>query len=243
MMKKISEAVGNISTQHIEEAADYVVKRKNHTPMWSKIGLIAACFAVVTVLGIGIFQSGLFGNKTEIAVLDNGTEIVFVKSKTAVQSPELAFNVTTRQLTGEELAVLFPNLPVTVSAVFGDNEKLLGFEGRIRNAKMVITTTDIPLLDTVIDGIEEESAVNGTSVAAGYFETDRNSIGEQNVIYYATFKLGDSTVYLENAGKKAESENIKNDLAVIIQEIINNGALDLSTVNGHNSADAAVQKK
>lgn len=237
MMKKISEAVGNISTQHIEEAADYVVKRKNHTPIWSKIGLIAACFAVVTVLGIGIFQSGLFGNKTDIAVLDNGTEIAFVKSKTAVPSPALAFNVTTRQLTGEELAVLFPNLPVTASAVFGDNEKLLGFEGRIRNAKMVITTTDIPLLDTVIDGIEEESAVNGTSVAAGYFETDRNSIGEQNVIYYATFKLGDSTVYLENAGKKAESENVKNDLAVIIQEIINNGALDLSAVNGHNSAD------
>ena len=55
---------------------------------------------------------------------------------------------------------------------------------------------------------------------------------EQNVIYYATFKLGDSTVYVENAGAKTESESVKNDLATIIQELINNGALDLSSFNG-----------
>ena len=83
-----------------------------------------------------------------------------------------------------------------------------------------------------IVGSEESSEVNGTSVTAGYFVTDRNSVGEQNVIYYATFKLGDSTVYVENAGAKTESESVKNDLATIIQELINNGALDLSSFNG-----------
>ena len=77
-----------------------------------------------------------------------------------------------------------------------------------------------------------EDYANGTSVTAGYFVTDRNSVGEQNVIYYATFKLGDSTVYVENAGAKTESESVKNDLATIIQELINNGALDLSSFNG-----------
>lgn len=109
---------------------------------------------------------------------------------------------------------------------------LIGFKGKIENAKVVISTTDIALLDTKIVGSEESSEVNGTSVTAGYFVTDRNSVGEQNVIYYATFKLGDSTVYVENAGAKTESESVKNDLATIIQELINNGALDLSSFNG-----------
>jgi len=49
--------------------------------------------------------------------------------------------------------------------------------------------------------------------------------------------LGDSTVYVENAGKKSESENVKNDLSIIIQELINNGVLDLSAINGYYSAD------
>ena len=109
----------------------------------------------------------------------------------------------------------------------GCGKGLIGFEGRIGNTKMVISTADISLLDTVIDGAEKISTVNGISVIAGYFVTDRNSVGKQNAIYYATFKLGDSTVYVENAGDKSESENVKNDLSHIIQELINNGELDL----------------
>ena len=92
--------------------------------------------------------------------------------------------------------------------------------------------TVIVNIHNALVGSEESSEVNGTSVTAGYFVTDRNSVGEQNVIYYATFKLGDSTVYVENAGAKTESESVKNDLATIIQELINNGALDLSSFNG-----------
>ena len=187
----------------------------------------------------GVFQSGLFGNKTDIATLDNGNEIIFVKSETAGSSIDIDGTITTRQLTETEAASLFPNLTVTAHAVFrvddtvsDSNKELIGFEGKIENAKVVISTTDIALLDTKIVGSEESSEVNGTSVTAGYFVTDRNSVGEQNVIYYATFKLGDSTVYVENAGAKTESESVKNDLATIIQELINNGALDLSSFNG-----------
>lgn len=62
-------------------------------------------------------------------------------------------------------------------------------------------------------GTEESSEVNGTSVTAGYFITDPNSKGEQTAIYYATFKLGDCTVYVENAGAIADSESVKNELA------------------------------
>ena len=189
--------------------------------------------------GYQVFQSGLFGNKTDIATLDNGNEIIFVKSETAGSSIDIDGTITTRQLTETEAASLFPNLTVTAHAVFrvedtvsDSNKELIGFEGKIENAKVVISTTDIALLDTKIVGSEESSEVNGTSVTAGYFVTDRNSMGEQNVIYYATFKLGDSTVYVENAGAKTESESVKNDLATIIQELINNGALDLSSFNG-----------
>lgn len=228
--KKFSDAMSELDGRYVEEALDY--KKKVKQPAWVRWGAAAACFAVITVLGVGVFQSGLFGNKTEIATLDNETEIVFVKSKTAVSSLHLDGNVTTRKLTEEELAILFPNLPVTAHAVFGDNKELIGIEGNIGNAKMVISTTDISLLDTVIVGIEGMSTVNGISVTAGYFVTDRNSVGAQNAIYYAAFKLGDSMIYVENAGAKTESEAVKNDLAAIIQELINNGAPDLSAVKG-----------
>lgn len=234
--KTISDAITNISTEYIEKAADYTAVKKACKPVWLKWVAMAACFAVVAVLGVGVFQTGLFGSKTDIATLENGTKIVYHKSKIAASSIDIGVNVTTRQLTEEEIAILFPNLPATAHAVFG-NKELIGFEGNIGNTKMVISTTDTKLLDTDIIGIEETSTVNETSVIAGYFETDPNSVGEQNVIYYATFKLGDSTVYVENAGKKSESENVKNDLSIIIQELINNGVLDLSAINGYYSAD------
>ena len=234
--KTISDAITNISTEYIEKAADYTAVKQARKPVWLKWVAMAACFAVVAVLGVGVFQTGLFGSKTDIATLENGTKIVYHKSKIAASSIDIGVNVTTRQLTEEEIAILFPNLPATAHAVFG-NKELIGFEGNIGNTKMVISTTDTKLLDTDIIGIEETSTVNETSVIAGYFETDPNSVGEQNVIYYATFKLGDSTVYVENAGKKSESENVKNDLSIIIQELINNGVLDLSAINGYYSAD------
>ena len=235
--KKFSDAMSELDTKYVDEALNY--KKKAKKPGWVKWGAMAACFAVIAVLGVGVFQSGLFGNKTDIATLENGTEIVFVKSEMTASSIDIDGAVTTRQLTEDEIATLFPNLPVTAHAIFktsdmdaGNSPELIGFEGNIGNAKMVISTTNISLLDTEISGNEEISTVNGTSVTAEYFVTDPNSNGEQNAIYYATFKLGDSTIYVENAGAKTESETIKNDLATIIQELINNGALDLSAING-----------
>ena len=235
--KKFSDAMSELDTKYVDEALNY--RKKAKKPGWIKWGTMAACFAVIAVLGGGVFQSGLFGNKTDIATLENGTEIVFVKSEMTASSIDIDGTVTTRQLTEDEIATLFPNLPVTAHAIFktsdmdaGNSPELTGFEGNIGNAKMVISTTNISLLDTEISGNEEISTVNGTSVTAGYFVTDPNSNGEQNAIYYATFKLGDSTIYVENDGAKTESETIKNDLATIIQELINNGALDLSAING-----------
>ena len=51
MMKKtISDAVSNISTRHIEEAADYSAKGKAHKPVWIKLGTAAACLALALIV-------------------------------------------------------------------------------------------------------------------------------------------------------------------------------------------------
>lgn len=231
--KTVSDAIANISAEYIEKAADYTAAKKARRPVWLKWAAIAACLAVVAALGIGVLQR----SRTDIATLDNGTEIVFVKSKAAIPSIQLDADVTTRTLTEQELSILFPNLPATGCAVYGENVGLLGIVGTIGNVKMVITAKNIPLLDTKIEGTEESCTVNGASVVAGYFVTDPNSLGEQNAIYYATFRLGECTVYVENAGKKAESENVKRDLAAIIQEMTSHGALNLNAIGQTNPAD------
>ena len=235
--KKFSEAMSELDSKYVDEAVSY--KKKAKKPIWAKWGAIAACFVAVTVLGVGLFQSGLFGSHTDIATLNNGEKIVFVKSDNVGGSLALDVDVTTKPLTEDETLALFSDLPVTANAIFlnsdidaGGSQELIGFEGQVGNVKVIISTSDVQLLDTVIVGTEKVSEINGITIVAGYFVTDRNSVGEQNVIYYATFKLGDSTVYVENAGAKTESESVKNDLATIIQELINNGALDLSSFNG-----------
>ena len=76
------------------------------------------------------------------------TSIIFVKSETAGSSIDIDGTITTRQLTETEAASLFPNLTVTAHAVFrvddtvsDSNKELIGFEGKIENAKVVISTT------------------------------------------------------------------------------------------------------
>ena len=228
--------MGELDSKYIEEALHYKKKAKNSG--WFKWGAMVACFTVVTILCIGVFQSGLIGDRTEIVTLDNGNEIVFVKSDMVAGSLDIAIDVTTRQLTEEEITIIFPNLPVTANAIYsvdntsaGGSKELVGFEGNIENVKMVISTSDVQLLDAIVVGNEASTEVNGTNVTAGYFMTDPNSKGERYVSYYATFQLGDSTVYVENAGAKSESERVKNVLAAIIQQLIENGPLHLDSLS------------
>ena len=139
--EKLYEVLGDINENYVKEArADYKAKK----PGWAKWGSVAACFAVIAVLGISVFQRGLFGNKTDIATLKNGTEIVFVKSEMTASSIDIDGAVTTRQLTEGEIATLFPNLPVTAHAIFrtsdmdaGNSLELIGFEGNIGNIKII----------------------------------------------------------------------------------------------------------
>ncbi len=226
------EVLGNLDDELVKGAKAPMKKKIN----WKVWGTMAACMAVAAVLGIGLFQSGLFGNKRDIAALDNGNKIIFIKSETAVGSSiDIDGIITTRQLTEEEIAALFPDLSVTAHAVFmtddmeaGNTQRLIGFEGNIGNIKMVVSTSDIQLLDTVIAGKEESAEIDGINITAGYFLTDPNSKGEQNAIYYAAFELGSCKMYLENSGTKEDSEATKNQLAEVIQKLIENGEPDFT---------------
>ncbi len=233
--KKFSEAMSEVDNKYVDEAIQYK-KKKAQKPVWVQRGALAACFAAVAVLGAGLFQSGLFGNRTDVAALENGNKIVFVKSDTIASSLSLAINADSRPLTEEEVHSLFADLPVAVNAIYmdsdigtGSSQKLIGFEGKIGSVKIIVSTSDIQLFDTVIVGKEESTEINGTSIIAGYFVTDPNSKGEQNAIYYAAFELGNCKIYLENSGTKDNSEATKNQLAEVIQKLIENGDPDLTS--------------
>ncbi len=232
--EKLLGAIGKINDNLIHGAVNDAPKKKK--PVWVKWGAMAACFAVVAVLGAGLFQSGLFGNRIETTTLNNGDKIVFEQSDSLGGSLSLDFDVTTNPLTEDEAAALFADLSITANAIFkngdidvGVPQELIGFEGQIGNVKVLISTSDVQLLDTVIVGTEEASKINGVSIVAGYFITEPNSKGEQNSIYYATFEIGSCKVYLENAGTKDNSETTKNQLAEVIKKLIENGELDLTS--------------
>ena len=148
-------------------------------------------------------------------------------------------DVTVEPLAEEEAANLFSkftDFPVTANAIYknsdkdtGNPQELIGYEGTIGNVKIVVSLSDMQLLDAVIVGAEETTELNGTSIAAGYFITDPNSKGEQNAIYYATLELSSCKVYLENADTVENRETTKQQLVEVIQKLTENKELDLTS--------------
>lgn len=66
--KTISDGISIISTRHIEEAADYSVKKKSRKSVWIKMGTMAACFAIV-IAAFSVLSNRL--NKQSFAPSDN----------------------------------------------------------------------------------------------------------------------------------------------------------------------------
>lgn len=56
--KIISDAVSNISTRHIEEAADFSVRKKANKPVWVKWAAMAACLCLVVTGGLLVAYKG-----------------------------------------------------------------------------------------------------------------------------------------------------------------------------------------
>jgi len=233
--EKFSDAMGEIDSKYVEEALRYRKKRRIGLAKW---GAAAVGLAAAVILGVGLLRSGLPGNDTDVATLENGEEIVFVKSDAAgFISSDQCFAVTVRPLTEEETRFLslLAGASVTGDAIYTDSgmgagggQELIGMEGKIGNVKFLISLSDRQLRDTVLVGTERSVEINGTAVTAGYFVSDPNSRGGRNVIYYASFELGSSRVYLENAGTIGNREAIKNELAKLIQKLTENGELDFA---------------
>lgn len=228
--KQFSDAMCELDSKYMEEAFSYEKNAKlSH---WKKWGAIAACLAVIVIASVTLFYSGWFGGRDDVATLANGEEIVFVKTEDAGSVlSDIAVTITSRPLTEEETAALFPELPAAVTAIFSAENtadaqagELIGIEGELGSVKLVLSASDITLRDTIIAGEEKSTVVSGTSVTAGYCTSG------QNVIYYATFSLGDQVVYLENSGPEKEREGVKNDLAAVIQALIDHGPLDLQGI-------------
>ena len=215
--KKLLRALGNVDNQYIKEAEP--MKKISKITNRQKWVSVAACFVLVVVIGVGVFQSNLFGTKNDIATLDGGETITFVKNDLSQSSINL--NVTTRPLSNAEIEMLFADLPVTADAYF---------DADIGDTRMVVSKQGVNLLDTIIDGNTITSSVDGVDIDAGYFVTKSNSQGIKTVIYYATFDMGENTIYVEYSGVENESETVKNNLVDTILKLIENGAFDLSQI-------------
>lgn len=223
---KISEAIGRIDRNYISEAAAYQGKIGSvYRPVLIKWGAVAACFALIAVIGIGVFRSRPFGGDNAVT-LAGGDTIRFVQSDAAAAKQlDIAFEDRTRALTVKEIANIFGDLPVTAYAIIDrENDRVLGIEGRYDNMKLTVSAPWINLSDTVIEGKEKTSTVNGISVLAGYFKN------RANVIYYASFRLGDNTVYIEHAGPKGKSETVKTEIAEAIRKLTSLKQIDIAGI-------------
>lgn len=230
-MKKnmISEAIGNIDPKFVNEAISYTGKsRVVRRNVWAKVCAAAACVALVAAVGLGIL-----GNIDHTVTLDNGDTLKFRKSNTEMMGSQ-DMDVFTRELTAEEIHMLFKDLSVDGCVIYdgetynaiGAENKILGIEGYIDDVTLLVSVTGVNIDDTPITGgIETTSKVEGVPVTAGY------SIFNGYICYYASFEMGGNTVYVEKGAKINDSKAVKaarNELASAIQNLIDNGEIDLS---------------
>lgn len=222
--KMFSEAISEVGDRYYEEAARYEHRRKKSVrPKW---GMIAACLVMAVTLGVGILR---FSGSEDTVTLKNGETIIFGKSNVGKCCLVFDFDIISRDLTAEEIDRIFPELPVTAYAHFNaSNNQLIGFEGKIGNIRLVVSRADVNLLDTIVEGNERSCEINGVPITAGYFVTRPNSKGVKTVIYNADFSMGNTRIYVENAGPEYERETVKNELADVIEALIDNGELDLA---------------
>lgn len=201
---------------------------------WKRLAPVAVCFvllvAVTAVVGNNAnwFRSSIY---TE-ALGESGVLSFYKSDVPAATSVDFGIGVTSRNLTADENKELFGNIGITSAyATFNNDDKsLLHVEAKAENTKIILAAPGLPTTDTVIDTNTEVSQINGVPVSAGYFITNKNSEGIRNIIYFASFTLGDISVYVELGGAEEESEAIRREIAFIIETIIQNDAPDFSKI-------------
>jgi hypothetical protein len=224
------------------------VNLMNKTVKW--LAPVAACLVIAVAATVILTNQGQLPNIISPIETEQGDRfpqgdtkdysVIFNNVKEA-GVPSIANDVmmTGRELSSGEIETALGDLSKTYSVtaygnfVYGDKslafiEARLPFKGDIQT-KISIFVRE-PLMDTVIAGVTQISDVYGTPVSAGYFGTDKNSKGISNFIYFASFKLGDISYYVELGGGEQMSNAIKDEITDIIGKLIKNGAPDFSGI-------------
>lgn len=221
----ISEMINNINLKYVDEAIAYTEDKKKaaHRTGWRKWGVIAACFVLVAVLGIGIVQS----SKPYTVTLNNGNQIIFFKGDNGIANSDMAL-AGIRGLTKTEASEIFGDMDVDAYVGFEENTNdFIYLEGKIDDFKLLVLRSDISP-DTIFVGSEYRSTIDGVSVLAGHGLA--NNQGNKVAIVYASFEVGNYTIYLETAGNKSEIHDLCNALAEEIQKLIKSANLDFEII-------------
>lgn len=92
------------------------------------------------------------------------------------------------------------------------------------SGEITISSNEI-VKDYIIVGEPIMSQIEDTPIEAGLFITDKNSKGEQNYIYYANFKFGGISYYMEFTSKNEKAEDV---FTGVVADVILGGKADLS---------------
>jgi len=95
----------------------------------------------------------------------------------------------------------------------------------------------------VLEGNESSSSVNGIPVTTGYFVTSPNSRGEQSAIFFASFSIGNTNVYVECYGDKSDADAVSQETADLIFSIITKGEPDFSAITKTEKLRTSVQSE
>lgn len=218
--EKISETIQNISSKHVDEATVYnggkMIKSRK---IWITLAAVAACLILCVSLFLSIGR--------EYVKLDNGDILIF-NASAELGVADMIRSDEFRDLSESEIKSLFKDLPVTKATVTfnPDDGSVWSIEGYI-NGKTLLIATPVYSNSCKVDPgwYSFTSNVNGISVEAGYLFGDANK-----VIYFAEFKLGESTVYIEHSGLKEEDDTVKKEIADIIEKLTELGEIDLNII-------------
>ncbi len=219
----------NLSVRNRKDKVNYMFGTKKRL-----IPVVVCMALLIAVTGIIGGNLGWFNQKDYTVKLTNGDFIVYRNGSTSEASFEVDYPVTSRDLTDTELEILFPASTESRSAIgtFRDETgALLRVEGKIGNASVIYAQDGFPVNDAVIAGNETASSVAGIPVTMGYYITKPDSRGEQLAIFFGSFKIGNTNVYVECFGDKSEAKEVSQTTAELILQIIENREPDFSAVN------------
>lgn len=221
----------NRSVHDRKDKVNYMSQRKNFKKFMIPV---AACLvAIVVVTGIVGSNMGWFGSKGYTVNLANGDSIVYHIGSTNVASIHVGYPVSSRKLTDAELDAILPETTERRSAIGTfreENGELLRVEGKLGDATIIFAQDNFPISDVVLEGNESSSSVNGIPVTTGYFVTSPNSRGEQSAIFFASFSIGNTNVYVECYGDKSDADAVSQETADLIFSIITKGEPDFSAI-------------